>query len=87
MMLKYNYFFYPHPAILLKGEWKPLKEGYNFLAMMDWEKINKRKVSSDDLRTTEEFGIGMCYVTSETVRIDINETRTVYTWIRCALNN
>lgn len=45
-------------TILLKGEWKPLKEGYNFLAMMDWEKINKRKVSSDDLRTTEEFGIG-----------------------------
>ncbi|XP_021353708.1 thioredoxin domain-containing protein 16-like [Mizuhopecten yessoensis] len=47
-------------TILPNGDWKPLKEGYNFLAMMDWESKNKQKANNvpDDLVATEEHGIG-----------------------------
>ncbi|XP_060063062.1 thioredoxin domain-containing protein 16-like [Ylistrum balloti] len=42
---------------LPQGDWKPLKEGYNFLAMMDWEMKNQKKVGhSRD--AAEEYGIG-----------------------------
>ncbi|XP_069117215.1 thioredoxin domain-containing protein 16-like [Argopecten irradians] len=47
-------------TVLPKGEWKPLKEGYNFLAMMDWEARNKKKAygTEDTVATNEEYGIG-----------------------------
>ncbi|XP_033734149.1 thioredoxin domain-containing protein 16-like [Pecten maximus] len=59
-------------TILPQGEWKPLKEGYNFLAMMDWETRNKKKVSDtpDYLVSTEEYGIGFDEEGNEVKRME-----------------